>query len=138
MKSDGAVFIAVGLTSPAGIKPGPQKLFGEKTMSRYYLARERDGAGDSGPMCMFFRHDGYSYVHDPRTTKPEVGLIVRVGSPYARSYQGQDWWQTTPITEIIEEREVHDEWGDELHVKFHTRNSVYLWKGPVAPDGPSE
>jgi hypothetical protein len=48
-----------------------------------------------------------------------------VGSPYARTYSRQDWWQTTPITEILEERIEED--GTE-YVRFKTGNSEYEWK----------
>jgi hypothetical protein len=37
-----------------------------------------------------------------------------------RSYSFQDYWTTTLVTEIIEEREDY--------VKFKTGNSVYEWR----------
>ena len=53
-----------------------------------------------------------------------------VGSPYARSYSAQDWWQTTIITEILEER---TEEGGIEYVRFRTGNfktgnSEYEWR----------
>jgi hypothetical protein len=88
---------------------------------RYSLIRE-DGAGDSGPMCQILDPESYRPVDGDY---PRLGFGVRVGSYYARSYSGQDYWQTTPVTEIIEE------WIDNegySHVKFKTKNSVYTWK----------
>lgn len=90
---------------------------------RYFLIRESDGAGDSGPMCQIL--DSESYQPIPNEQYPKVGCGVRVGSFYGRTYSAQDWWQTSPITEILEET-INDEgyWT----VKFKTRNSVYVWK----------
>ena len=90
---------------------------------RYSLVRERDGVGDSGPMCHIL--DAESWTPIEGETYPRVGCGVRVGSYYARSYSGQDWWQCTPITEILEES-VDDE--GYRTAKFKTRNSVYTWK----------
>jgi hypothetical protein len=90
----------------------------------YSLVRELDGVGDSGPMCQILDPDeGYHPI--PNETYPRVGCGVRVGSFYARTYSMQDWWQTTPVTEILEE------WVDNegySHVKFKTKNSIYIWK----------
>jgi hypothetical protein len=60
-----------------------------------------------------------------RNARPKVGAAIVVGSPYARTYSHQDWWQTTPITEILEERIEED--GTE-YVRFKTGNSEYEWK----------
>jgi hypothetical protein len=62
------------------------------------------------------------YVHDAR---PQVGYVMRVGSVYARSFSPQDWWQTTVITEILEDKINED--GSE-YVKFRTGNSIYEWR----------
>ncbi len=62
------------------------------------------------------------YVHDAR---PQVGYVMRVGSVYARSFTAQDWWQTTVITEILEDKINED--GSE-YVKFRTGNSIYEWR----------
>jgi hypothetical protein len=96
----------------------------------YSLYRRRDGAGDSGLMS-----DAVTPIWDENgklvdkiiehNTRPKVGAAMVVGSPYARTYSAQDWWQTTPITEILEER--IDEDGTE-YVRFKTGNSEYEWK----------
>jgi hypothetical protein len=62
---------------------------------------------------------------NPKTMKveghrPTIGLCMKVGSPFARTMNRQDWWITTPVLEIIEDA------GD--RVKFKTRNSVYEWR----------
>ena len=82
------------------------------------LRRVSDGAGDFGPMSMaIYIKDGDVIVeHD---SKPKVGAQIRVGSYKSRSYENQDWWQTTDIKEIIEERS--------NYVKFRTTNSIYEW-----------
>ena len=90
---------------------------------RYSLIRERDGVGDSGLMCEIL--DAESYKPIPNETYPRVGCGVRVGSHYGRTYSAQDWWQTSPITEILEES-VND--LGYRTVKFKTRNSIYIWK----------
>jgi len=96
----------------------------------YWMYRERDQRGDSGGMSMAlvptYDDNGkvadVQYVHDAR---PQVGYVMRVGSHYARSFSAQDWWQTTVITEILEDKINED--GSE-YVKFRTGNSIYEWR----------
>lgn len=84
------------------------------------LRRTRDGAGDSGPMFAIFRSNPktgkYEYKNN---TPPQVGWSVQCGSIYARSFSAQDYWMTTPVTEILEET---DKGG-----RFKTGNSEYIW-----------
>lgn len=61
-------------------------------------------------------YDGIEY----NGHRPLVGYNMQVGSPYARTYAGQDYWTTTQVTEILEEREDY--------VRFKTGNSEYVWK----------
>lgn len=86
------------------------------------LRRVSDGAGDQGSnvQAISWNEDGsFKAVEGSR---PIVGCSVMVGSATARSYSSQDYWLTTPVTEIIEER--FD--GDKLtYVKFKTGNSEY-------------
>lgn len=97
----------------------------------YSLRRTRDGAGDSGPMsdAVFpvFDHDTGKLIDKnvQNNARPQVGAVMIVGSPYARSYSAQDYWQTTLVTEILEERTEED--GTE-YVRFRTGNSEYEWK----------
>ena len=96
----------------------------------YSLRRTRDGAGDSGLMS-----DAVTPIWDDNgklvdkiiehCARPQVGAVMVVGSPFARSYSAQDYWQTTPITEILEERTEDD--GSE-YVRFKTGNSEYEWR----------
>lgn len=87
----------------------------------YTLMRQSDGAGDMGGMslALWIGDDGQvQYEHDAR---PRVGVAIRVGSTYARTMQAQDWWMTTPVTEILEETE--------HRVLFRTRSgSTYVWE----------
>jgi len=57
-------------------------------------------------------------------SEPVLGAAMRVGSLTARSYSSQDWWMTTPITEIISD--VNTDEG--RTVTFKTGNSEYVWK----------
>lgn len=95
----------------------------------YSLHRIGDNAGDSGSMSDAYHwpngqeNGGYAEViHD---SKPFVGAVIRVGTLFSRSFSNQDWWQTTMITEILEE------WTDDTNaecVRFKTKNSEYIWK----------
>jgi hypothetical protein len=91
----------------------------------YSLRRTRDGAGDSGNMseALFYDEGGNNIVTEDNA-EPRVGVVMRVGSIMARSYSSQDWWQTTPITEILEERET----DQGKYVRFKTGNSEYEWR----------
>ena len=52
--------------------------------------------------------------------RPTIGCSMLVGSVSARSYSSQDYWLTTEVIEIIEDK------GNE--VKFRTLNSTYIWR----------
>ena len=84
-----------------------------------------DGAGDAGSMCHKVRWDEVKQegVELP-CDYPEVGWCVKVGSPYARTMAGQDWWRTSPVTEILEETED----DESVRVLFETGNSTYAWR----------
>lgn len=84
----------------------------------YKIIRERDEVGDSGNMstALWIEGDEVKYEHNAR---PRVGVALRVGSLIARSYSYQDYWQTSIITEILEDTE--------NRVRFRTGNSVYEW-----------
>lgn len=84
----------------------------------YSLYRTRDGAGDSGPLSVALKRENGEIVKGG--DRPQVGYAMQVGSFYARTYQYQDYWQTTYITEILEERDDY--------VRFRTGNSEYEWK----------
>jgi len=83
----------------------------------YSLYRE-DCCGDSGSVSEILDRESYTPIKGE--DRPRVGCGVRVGSLNARTYQAQDWWQTSPVLEILEERE--------NYIKFRTRSSVYEWK----------
>lgn len=85
---------------------------------RYVLIRERDGMGDSGPMCEIIDAESWTVIEGEH--RPRVGCAVRVGSPYGRTFAAQDYWTTTPITRILEE--------SDTRMVFETNNSIYEWK----------
>lgn len=96
----------------------------------YSLVRQRDGAGDSGNMSLAIHlnagpGDEHTYEHGAR---PQVGVVMRIGSLSARSFSMQDWWQTTPITEILEEGVGGPDDDFIEYVRFKTGNSTYVWK----------
>ena len=97
----------------------------------YSLRRTRDGAGDSGQMSQaifpVFDQDTGKIVDKEiqENARPQVGAVMVVGSYYSRSYSAQDWWQTTLITKILEER---TEEGGAEYVRFKTGNSEYEWR----------
>jgi len=78
------------------------------------LVRERDGLTNQSKEIMWIEWDKngfFSSKHD----KPAVGRSL-IMSPFNQFFT----WQTTDVTEIVEEREDY--------IKFHTRNSTYeLW-----------
>ena len=85
----------------------------------YTLRREGDGAGDAGGMSDAIWRGEDGEINRKQNARPRVGVVMRVGSVYARTYQDQDWWQTSLITEILEDREDY--------VRFRTTNSIYVW-----------
>lgn len=89
----------------------------------YSLTRTGDGAGDSGNMSMAYSYSENELIVE-QNAKPRVGAVIRVGSLASRSFSA-DWWQTTPVTEILEEHT--DDEGNQV-VRFKTQNSEYVWK----------
>lgn len=89
----------------------------------FHLKRVSDGAGDGGS-----RSESIAWAPDGKIKAvegyvPKVGNSMLVGSITARSYSSQDYWLTTPVTEILKEVKTEN-----LHyVKFKTGNSVYEW-----------
>jgi len=79
------------------------------------LVRERDGLTKQSKAIKWFEWNDegrFKAKHD----KPAVGYSL-IMSPFNQFFT----WQTTSITEIVEEREDY--------IKFNTQNSVYeLWK----------
>jgi len=93
----------------------------------YSLRRTRDEAGDSGNMSMALWKDPVSgEIESEHNAVPRVGAAMRVGSYYGRSYSAFDYWTTTPVTEILEER-TDPEDPNFLYVRFKTGNSEYEW-----------
>ncbi len=88
----------------------------------YSLRRESDGAGDAGGMSLALWMGEDGQLKEEYNARPRVGVAMRVGSMFTRTYDPQDWWQTTIITEILEETE--------NYVKFRTTNSIYEWRTP--------
>lgn len=85
-------------------------------MTHYLMWRIGDKAGDTGSMSQSVNPETGTVEGD----RPTIGNFMRVGSFYARTFHSQDYWQTTPVTEIKEERE--------NFIRFKTKNSEYIWE----------
>jgi hypothetical protein len=83
------------------------------------LRRIPDGIGDSGARSEAIKWNADGTLDEIVGRRPVVGCSMLVGSLTARSYSGQDYWLTTVVTEVLEEREDY--------VKFKTENSIYEW-----------
>lgn len=83
------------------------------------LFRISDGKGDVGGMSNAIAWNGDGTFIEIVGHRPMVGYSLMVGSVTARSYQHQDYWLTTVVTEILKE--------SEDYVKFKTENSEYEW-----------
>jgi hypothetical protein len=84
------------------------------------LFKENDTSrGDSGSMSLQVWMENGEVRY--QSGKPVVGRAIRVGTPFGRAYSSQDWWQTSLVTEILEERKDY--------VKFRTHSgSIYIWE----------
>jgi hypothetical protein len=79
------------------------------------LVRERDGLTNQSKEVMWVEWNGENKFK-ARHDKPAIGYSL-VMSPFNQFFT----WQTSPVTEILEEREDY--------IKFNTLNSTYeLWK----------
>lgn len=85
------------------------------------LIRESDGSGDSGLRTEAIQWNEDGTFDKVVSNRPVVGCSMLVGSVTARSYSYQDYWLTTKVTEILEEKEK----DGQLYVKFKTGNSIY-------------
>lgn len=83
------------------------------------LRRVSDKVGDAGARSEAILWNGDGTFNRVVSTRPTVGCSMLVGSITARSYSSQDYWLTTVVTEILEDR------GD--YVRFKTANSEYEW-----------
>lgn len=79
-----------------------------------------DGKGDMGSRSEAIKWKEDGTIDEIVSNRPTIGCSMLVGSLTARSYSKSDYWLTTPVTEILEERE--------NYVKFKTGNSIYEWE----------
>lgn len=83
------------------------------------LRRLSDGKGDMGSRSEAIAWNADGSFKEIVGRRPTVGCSMLVGSVTARTYDDQDFWLTTIVTEILEEREDY--------VRFKTENSEYEW-----------
>lgn len=90
------------------------------------LIRESDGEGEIGGRSEAIQWNEDGTFDKILSNRPTVGCSMLVGSVTARSYSDRDWWLTTKVTEILEEKEE----DGVLYVRFKTENSIYqYWSG---------
>ena len=90
----------------------------------FHLRRLRDNVEEHGGRseAIAWKEDG---TYDKVVSHiPTVGCSILVGSVTARTYANQDYWLTTKVTEIIEEK--MNEEGLFEFVRFKTQNSEYI------------
>jgi len=88
------------------------------------LRRISDGKGDQGSRVEAIKWNKADETIEVVGHKPIIGCALLVGSVTARSYSDKDYWLTTEVTEILEEKEHKGSW----YVKFKTGNSEYeIW-----------
>jgi len=88
-----------------------------------HLRRKTDGKGDSGARSEAIEWNPDGSFKEVTQNSPKIGCSMLIGSVTARSYSNQDYWLTTPVTEILEE--IINE--DTHYVLFKTGNSEYEW-----------
>ena len=88
-----------------------ENIFGKELEPKYKLVRERDGLTKTsvGVKWLEFNEDG-RYKADFEDIAVGRSLLM---SPFNQFFT----WQTTPVTEIVEQREDY--------IKFNTENSTY-------------
>jgi len=88
------------------------------------LKRISDGSGDEGSRVEAIKWNEDGTLKEVVDNRPVVGCSLLVGSVTARTYSDRDYWLTTEVTEIIEEKEYDGRW----YMKFKTGNSEYeIW-----------
>ena len=93
------------------------------------LRRISDGEMEEGAMSQAIAWNEDGTFKEVIANYPVVGCSMKVGSLTVGTYSKRDWWLTTEITEILEEKIE----GDLLYVKFKTKNSVYeFWGGDTS------
>jgi len=77
----------------------------------------REEMKDGGSRVESIRWNEDGTLKEISGRQPMIGCSLLVGSVTARSFSDQDYWLTTPVTEIIEETNTH--------ILFKTENSTY-------------
>ena len=93
------------------------------------LKRLPDGEGDEGTKVEAIKWNEDGSFKEIVDNKPTVGCSLLVGSLTTRKDNDYDFWLTTEVTEILEEK--YSERDEERleYCKFKTGNSIYeLWK----------
>jgi hypothetical protein len=88
-----------------------EQIYGKELEPNYKLVRERDGLTKTSRAVLWleFNERGFYTSHYDKIAVNRSLLM----SPFGPSFT----WQTTPVTEIVEQREDY--------IKFNTENSTY-------------
>jgi hypothetical protein len=86
------------------------------------LKRLNDGLTNRGSVVECIKWNEDSTFNSIIGEKPVVGCSIRIGNTTAKMFISQDWWLTTVVTEIIEEKYYKKKLE---YCKFKTENSVY-------------
>ena len=87
------------------------------------LERLSDGKGQTGSIVESIAWNECGSFKEITGSIPKVGCSVRVSTVTAGMYTTQDYWLTTPVTEIVKEEKNED--GKLSYMMFKTENSVY-------------
>jgi len=85
------------------------------------LIRESDGEGEVGARSEAIQWKEDGTFDKVVSNRPVIGCSMLVGSVTAGTYSSRDYWLTTKVTEILEEKEEEGK----LYVRFKTGNSTY-------------
>ena len=85
------------------------------------LIRESDGEGEAGARSEAIQWKEDGTFDKVVSNRPVIGCSMLVGSITAGTYSERDYWLTTKVTEILEEKEE----DGRLYVRFKTGNSIY-------------
>jgi hypothetical protein len=85
------------------------------------LKRITDGEGFVGSRSEAIKFNDKGLFEKIVSSKPTIGCSMLVGTVTASSYSSRDYWITTEVTEILEEKDEY--------IRFKTKNSEYEWWG---------
>jgi len=86
------------------------------------LKRLNDGLTNIGSVIESIKWNEDGTFNSIVGDRPVLGCSIRIGNTTAKMFTSKDWWLTTVVTEILEEKYHKDKLE---YCKFRTENSVY-------------